>query len=79
MFSLGNGTVADGAQLSCLCSSVIIGEMFKAGGTFHSEGLPSMFVFGRLSVSLNKKETFKLNTTFLKQRLENSRKKFGQQ
>lgn len=55
MFSLGNGTVADGAQLGCLCSSVIVGEMFKAGGTFHSEGLPSMFVFGRLSVSLNKK------------------------
>ena len=55
MFSLGNGTLADGAQLSCLCSSVIVGEMFKAGGTFHSEGLPSMFVFGRLSVSLNKK------------------------
>ena len=64
MFSLGNGTVADGAQLSCLCSSVIVGEMFKAGGTFHSEGLPSMFVFGRLSVSLNKKQTFKPNTIF---------------
>ena len=31
--------------------------MFKAGGTFQSEGLPSMFVFGRLSLSLNKKHS----------------------